>query len=85
MTKTANTSSTREVFRSDSLEVEGGTIPVTMWKTSLYIADDHIQDTFTLEVDGVEWLKTKSVMHAAVLFEMMMEHVTEYMHYEVTA
>lgn len=82
---TKNTSSKRELFRQEPLDVEGGAIPLTLWKTSLHVADDHIQDTFTLEVDGVEWFKTHSMMHAAVLFELMHDHLTEYMHYEVTA
>lgn len=34
-----------------------------------------------ISVDGVEWCRTGNQMHAAVLFNMMAEHLTEYMTY----
>lgn len=83
MTKT--TTSKRELFRQEPLDVEGGAIPLTLWKTSLNVTDEPIQDSYILEVDGVEWFKTSSMMHAAVLFELMHDHLTEYMHYELNA
>lgn len=33
-------------------------------------------------VDGVEWLQTKNQMHAVVLYNMMIDHLTEFMKYE---
>ena len=37
---------------------------------------------YGVEIDGVEWFITESSMHAVVMFEMLKDHVTEYMHYE---
>ena len=35
-----------------------------------------------IEVDGVKWVETENRVHAAVLFNLMADHLTEYMHYE---
>ena len=37
---------------------------------------------YTVSVDGVEWVKTSNMVHSVVMFEMMKDHITEYMHYE---
>jgi hypothetical protein len=34
-----------------------------------------------ISVDNVEWLRTDNKVHAAVLFNMMAEHLPEYMNY----
>lgn len=40
------------------------------------------KDTYIIAIDGVEWLQTQNEMHAAVLFELLKDHVTQYVHYE---
>lgn len=66
-----------EVIRTDKLNVNGGSIEI---RATL---DDFEGDKFyNVEVDGVEWFTTKSKMHCVVLYEMMKDHITEYMHYE---
>ena len=35
-----------------------------------------------ITIDGVEWVRTNNITHAAVLFNMMREHITEYMTYK---
>lgn len=52
-----------------------GEIPITLYKVS--------GEVYTVDIDGVKWFDTASEMHAVVLFEMMLEHITEYMHYEI--
>jgi hypothetical protein len=34
-----------------------------------------------ISVDNVEWLRTDNKVHAAVLFNMMVDHLPEYMNY----
>jgi hypothetical protein len=41
------------------------------------IGDEHI-----ISIDGVEWVRTNNYVHATVLFNMIADHITEYMHYE---
>lgn len=37
---------------------------------------------YTIYIDGVFWTILYNEVHAVVLFEMMKDHITEYMHYE---
>ena len=34
-----------------------------------------------ITIDGVEWIKIDNQVHAAVLFNMIADHITEYMNY----
>lgn len=40
-------------------------------------------ENYSVLIDGIEWVSTASRMHAIVLFTMLAEHVTEYVHYEL--
>ena len=61
--------------RKETIAIPGGKMPITL--------NANEDDTFfTVAIDGVEWLHTKNRMHAVVLFEMMREHITEYVQYE---
>lgn len=56
---------------------EGFEIPIAL------LADkDQNGDFYYVCVDGVPWLYADNRVHAVVLFEMMKEHLTEYVHYE---
>lgn len=56
---------------------EGFEIPIAL------LADkDQNGDFYYVRVDGVPWLYAYNRVHAVVLFEMMKEHLTEYVHYE---
>lgn len=66
-----------EELRRELLKIDGGEIPITLNRTS---DDDGI--FFYIEIDGVEWLTTENETHAVVLFEMMKDHITEYMNYK---
>lgn len=68
-----------EVLKTRQLEIEGGTIPITLWRRE----DEEYEEviSFGVDVDGVEWFEIESEMHAIVLFTMMSEHLLEYMRY----
>ena len=69
----------REIEKTESLAIEGGIIPI-----NLYRREDDDLKVWGVDVDGVEWLEVENPMHAAVLFNMMVDHITDYMHYEIT-
>ena len=66
-----------EIIREEKFAIPGGEIPI-----SLIREKDEEGEFFSIEIDGVLWLQTESRMHAVVLFEIMKDHLTEYMHYE---
>ena len=66
-----------EVIRIDKLNVNGGSIEIRAT-----LDDFEGEEFYNVEVDGVEWFTTESKMHCIVLYEMMKDHITEYMHYE---
>ena len=51
---------------------DGFTIPIEVHEES----GEHV-----ISIDGTEWVRTKNYMHATVLFNMLAEHVTEYVNY----
>lgn len=51
----------------------GNTIPIKVREED----GEHI-----ITIDGVEWVRTRNMTHATVLFNMMYEHITEYMTYQ---
>ena len=67
-----------QLVKEESIKVkEGFEIPIAL------LADkDQNGDFFYVRVDGVPWLYADNRVHAVVLFEMMKEHLTEYVHYE---
>lgn len=66
-----------EELRRELFKIEGGEIPITLNRDS-----DDDGNFFYIEIDGVEWLVTENETHAVVLFEMMKDHITEYMNYK---
>lgn len=56
---------------------KGNTIPAEVWEES-----DEEGTVFVVAIDGVEWVITENRVHATVLFNMICDHITEYMHYE---
>ena len=55
------------------ISINGGTIPISVEENN---------GIHTITVDGVEWVKTENITHAAVLFNMMADHITEYMDFK---
>lgn len=55
---------------------EGFEIPIAL------LADkDQNGDFYYVRIDGVPWLYADNRVHAVVLFEMMRDHITEYVQY----
>lgn len=63
-------------LRKASIKITGGEIPIV-----LYDNEDDEDIFYTIEIDDVEWLATTNQTHAVVMFEMMKDHITEYMNY----
>ena len=36
---------------------------------------------YTLEVNGIQWLSSRSLEHASIIFEMFVKHYKDYMQY----
>ena len=71
---------TREVLKADKIPTEnGGAIPIELIESR---EADEPAPLYSVDVDGVEWFITESPMHGQVLFELMKDHITEYMHYK---
>ncbi len=51
---------------------KGDKLPITVEK----INDNHV-----IKIDGVVWVETTNYTHATVLFNMLRDHITEYMTY----
>lgn len=67
-----------KTLRTEMIEVPGGKIQIVL--------DENYDEEgayYNIYVDGVCWLETENGMHATVLFEMMKDHITEYVHYEM--
>lgn len=41
-----------------------------------------IDGLHTIIVDGVKWVEMDNMMHAAVIYNMLADHITEYMNFE---
>ena len=63
-----------EILQERQIDIEGGQIPVTFWRTAT---------TYGASIDGVQWfeLDYTEQVHAAVLYNMLADHITEYYHY----
>lgn len=67
-----------QIVKTEKIRITGGEIPIT-----LCLDEDQEGKYYTISIDGVEWVTVESQMHAVVLFNMMKDHITEYMHYEM--
>lgn len=66
------------VLREEKVKVyDGFVIPITLEGEEI---DGDME--FTIYIDNVYWVTLENQVHAVVLFELMKDHITEYMHYE---
>lgn len=66
------------VLKKDYIQAKDGLkIPITL---SMEEIED--EEVYIINIDGVEWLVTCNKLHAIILFNMMKEHITEYMTYQ---
>lgn len=68
-----------EIVRTEELEAEGGTVPINLWKRR----EEDGSEVWGVDVDGVDWFELGNEMHATVLYQLMVDHVTDYVHYVV--
>lgn len=61
------------MIQRELVEIPGGAIPLTI---------EALGDEFLISVDGEQWCEARSQRHAVIIFEMLLEHLTEYMHFE---
>ena len=66
-----------EEVRRESIAIEGGEIDIVLLRD-----EDPNGEYFLIEVDEVRWLYSDSKIHAIVLFEMMKDHLREYVGYK---
>ena len=65
-----------ETLQEEPINIEGGTIPIQLTKE-----EEEGKDLYSVMIDGVIWLKTEQLHHAAIIFRLLADHVTEYMTY----
>lgn len=68
-------------IRNKMIAVEGGEIPITL-SVTMDENDKSAYEVFFIDIDGVNWLDTDCATYAIILFEMLKDHFTEYIHYE---
>lgn len=56
------------------IPIEGGEIPIRLLEDP--------EGEFLITIDNVEWASVAAYHHAVILFEILADHITEYMHYE---
>lgn len=55
------------------IDEAGNTIPIKV---------EEIDGIHVISVDGIDWAVAENMVHATILFEMMKDHLTEYMTYK---
>ena len=65
-----------ETLQEEPIDIEGGTIPVKLIKE-----EEEGKTLYSVTIDNVLWLKTEQLHHAAIIFRLLADHVTEYMTY----
>ncbi len=55
------------------INIDGGTIPIEVKEE---------KGVHIITVDGVEWVRTESYLHSTILYNMMCDHLTDYMNYK---
>ena len=53
-------------------------LPIELEETILNEEESY----YIVLIDGVEWFTSHSKMHAIILYELLKDHVTDFMHYE---
>lgn len=61
------------VVKEEMVKGAGFDLPITLTKDG---------QKYSVAIDGVLWTETRVEHHAVVMFHMLRDHVTEYMHYE---
>lgn len=65
-----------ETLQEEPINIEGGSIPIKL------IKEEEGRTLYSVTIDSVLWLKTEQLHHAAIIFRLLADHVTEYMTYK---
>ena len=68
-----------ETLQEEPITIKGGSIPIKLVKE-----EEEGKALYSVTIDDVIWLKTEQLHHAAIIFRLLVDHVTEYMTYEKT-
>ena len=66
-----------ETLQEEPINIEGGSIPIKLIKE-----EEEGRTLYSVTIDGVLWLKTEQLHHAAIIFRLLADHVTGYMTYK---
>ncbi len=70
----------RKIIKSGLVASVGFDLPIELEETKESEDDCY----YIVLIDSVEWFVTHSLMHGIILYELLKDHVHEYMHYEST-
>lgn len=71
------------LLRQEQIKIyDGFEIPITLEGTSHLSPKNEEIENYSIYIDGVHWVTVSNRVHVVVLFELMKDHITEYMHYE---
>lgn len=71
----------RALLQQDFIITEnGGRIPLELYALKEEAAPEGV--IYSAYIDGVQWYDTTSSMHGMILYKLLKDHVTEFMHYE---
>ena len=68
----------RNIIKRGLVANVGLNLPIELEETILNEEESY----YIVLIDGVEWFTSHSKMHAIILYELLKDHVTEFMHYE---
>lgn len=69
----------RKIIKNGLVASVGFDLPIELEESIL-----NEESYYIVLIDGVEWFTSNSKMHAIILYELLKDHVSEFMHYEST-
>lgn len=65
----------QEIVKQDNIDNVNFNLPI-------YLIKDN-QENYTINIDGIDWITNEdNMIHATILYHLLKEHITEYMHYQ---
>lgn len=70
----------KALLQQDFIDTEnGGRIPIELYAIKEETAPEGA--IYSAYIDGVHWYHAASSTHATILYKLLKEHITEFMHY----
>lgn len=70
----------RNIIKKGLVANVGFDLPIELEETIINEEDSY----YIVLIDNVEWFTSHSKMHAIILYELLKDHVTDFMHYQST-